>query len=91
MLLMADFAQILLVMSTSLMSGMSVIERGGSGARSMALAGRQVFDNFEGVVRLRRIYRQKGMMRSKTLLCDSGMLPSRQKITLFGKPMRLTT
>ena len=42
------------------MSGMSVIERGGSGARSMALAGRQVFDNFEGVVRLRRIYRQKG-------------------------------
>ena len=45
-LLMADFAQLLPVMSTSLMSGMSVIERGGSGARSMALAGRQVFANF---------------------------------------------
>ena len=61
MLSMADFAQLLLVMSTSLMSGMPLIESGGAAARSMALAGRQVFNNFEDVFRLRWIYRQKGV------------------------------
>ena len=59
-LLMGDFAQLPPVMSTSLMTGMPVIESGGAAARSMALAGRQVFDNFEGAVRLRLIYWQKG-------------------------------
>ena len=61
MLLMGDFAQLPPVVSTSFMTGMPVIESGGAAARSMALAGRQVFHNFEGVIRMRRIYRQKGV------------------------------
>ena len=58
---MGDFAQLPPVLSTSLMAGMPLIESGGAAARSMALAGRQVFNSFEDVVRLRRIYRQKGV------------------------------
>ena len=60
-LLMGDFAQLPPVLSTSLMAGMPLIESGGAAARSMALAGRQVFNAFEDVIRLRRIYRQKGV------------------------------
>ena len=60
-LLMGDFAQLPPVLSTSLMAGMPLIESGGTAARSMALAGRQVFNTFEDVIRLRRIYRQKGV------------------------------
>ena len=60
-LLMGDFAQLPPVMSTSLMTGMPVIESGGAAARSMALAGRLVLNTFEDVIRLRRIYRQTGV------------------------------
>ena len=60
MLLMGDFAQLPPVLSTSLMAGMPLIESAGAAARSMALAGRQAFDTFEDVIRLRRTFRQKG-------------------------------
>ena len=59
--LVGDFAQLLPVLSTSLMVGMPLSESGGQAARSMALAGRQVFNTFEDVIRLRRIYRQQGV------------------------------
>ena len=44
-----------------MMAGMPLIESRGAAARSMALAGRQVFNSFVDVVRLRRIYGQKGV------------------------------
>ena len=59
-LLMGDFAQLPPVLSTSLMAGMQIIESGGPSAHSMALAGRQTFNTFDEVIRLRRIHRQKG-------------------------------
>jgi len=49
------------VLSTSLMAGMPLSESGGAAARSMALAGRQVFNTFEDVIRLRRMHRQRGV------------------------------
>ena len=59
-LLMGDFAQLPPVLSTSLMARMPIIGRGGM-STSLALAGRQTFDKFEDVIRLRRIHRQKGV------------------------------
>ena len=57
---MGDFAQLPPVLSTSLMAGMQIIESGGPSAHSMTLAGRQTFNTFDEVTRLRRIHRQKG-------------------------------
>ena len=76
-LLMVDFAQLPLVVSTSLMAGMPLIESGGGVAKSIALAGRQVFNSFEDVVRLRCIYRQKGVDAFK----DSTKRPRDSAIT----------
>ena len=90
-LLMGDFAQLPPVLSTSLMAGMPLIESGGAAARSMALAGRQVFNAFEDVIRLRRIRRQKGVDAFK----DSTMRLRDSAITAQdyapGKRTRLTT
>ena len=60
MLLMGDFAQIPPALSTSLMAGMPIVESSGDRARCLALAGRQTFNEFLGVIRLRRIHRQQG-------------------------------
>jgi hypothetical protein len=60
-LLMGDFAQIPPVLSTSLMAGMPLVERSGDSGRCLALAGRQTFNDFQDVVRLRRTHRQKGV------------------------------
>ena len=90
-LLMGDFAQLPPVLSTSLMAAMPLVESGGAAARSMALAGRQVFNSFEDVVRLGRIYRQKGVDAFK----DSTMRLRDSVITTtdydLWKLMRLTT
>ena len=59
--LMGDFAQLPPVLATSVLSGMPVGEAGGAVARAIALAGRQTFAQFEDVIRLRRIHRQKGV------------------------------
>ena len=59
--LMGDFAQIPPVLSTSLMPGMPLVESSGDSGRCLALAGRQTFNEFEDVIRLRRIHRQKGV------------------------------
>ena len=58
-LLMGDFAQIPPVLATSLMADMPLVDSAGS--RYLALAGRQTFDKFDDVIRLRRIHRQKGV------------------------------
>ena len=59
--LMGDFAQIPPVLSTSLMAGMPIAERAGDSTRCLALAGRQTFNEFEDVIRFKRIHRQKGV------------------------------
>ena len=59
--LMGDFAQIPPVLSTSLMAGMPLVERSGDSCRCLALAGRQTFNEFEDVIRLKRIHRQQGV------------------------------
>ena len=61
MLLMGDFAQIPPALSTSLMAGMPIVESSGDRARCLALAGRQTFNEFLDVIRLRRIHRQQGV------------------------------
>ena len=40
---------------------MQIIESGGPSAHSMTLAGRQTFNTFHEVIRLRCIHRQKGV------------------------------
>ena len=60
-LLMGDFAQLPPVLSTSLMAGMPLMGGGGATTTSLALAGRQTFNSFDDVIRLRRIHRQKGV------------------------------
>jgi len=59
--LMGDFAQIPPVLSTSLMADMPIVESLGDGARFLAFAGRQTFNEFHDVIRLRRIHRQRGV------------------------------
>ena len=59
--LMGDFAQIPPVLSTSLMAGMPLVESSGDSGRCLALAGRQTFNDFQDVIRLMRIHRQKGV------------------------------
>ena len=56
---MGDVAQIPPVFCTSLMAGMPLVESSGDSGRCLALAGRQTFNDFQDVVRLRRIHRQK--------------------------------
>ena len=58
---MGDFAQLPPVLASSVLPGMPLIERSGPVARATALAGRQTFAQFEDVIRLRRIHRQKGV------------------------------
>ena len=58
-LLMGDFAQIPPVLSTSLMAHMPNV--GNSANRLLALAGRLTFNEFQDVIRLKRIHRQKGV------------------------------
>ena len=71
-LLMGDFAQLPPVLSTSLMAGMPLIESGGAAARSMALAGRQVFGAFDDVIAYTA---RRASTLSKTPPCDSGTPP----------------
>ena len=59
--LMGDFAQLPPVLASSVLPGMPLIERSGPVARATALAGRQTCAQFEDVIRLRRIHRQKGV------------------------------
>ena len=59
-LIMVDFAQLPPVLSTSLMARMPIIG-GRAVGTSLALAGRQTFNSFEDVIRLRHIHRQKGV------------------------------
>ena len=56
---MGDFAQLPPVLATSLLSGTPLQDSKNSGLRSFALAGRQLFQTFTHVVRLRRIHRIK--------------------------------
>jgi hypothetical protein len=58
--LMGDFAQLPPVLSSSLLEGTPLQENLKSNRRFLALAGRRVFGQFEQVLRLRRIHRQKG-------------------------------
>ena len=64
-LLMGDLAQLPPVLSTSLMAGMPLVGAARSATNALALAGRQTFNTFEDVIRLRRIHRQKGVDRFK--------------------------
>jgi len=56
---MGDFAQLPPVLATSLLSGTPLQDSKNSGLRSFALAGRQLFQTFTDVIRLRRIHRIK--------------------------------
>ena len=58
--LMGDFAQLPPVLSSSLLEGIPVQEGAKSNLRFLALTGRQLFNQFKQVLRLRRIHRQKG-------------------------------
>jgi len=59
-LLMGDFAQLPPVLASSLLSGATIMEGKKSGLRAFALAGRQTFEQFQDVIRLRRIHRILG-------------------------------
>lgn len=58
--LIGDFAQLPPVLSSSLLSGSTLMESKKSGLRTLALAGRQTFEQFTTVIRLRRIHRILG-------------------------------
>jgi hypothetical protein len=58
--LIGDFAQLPPVLSSSLLAGSTLMESKRSGLRTMALAGRQTFQQFTTVIRLRRIHRLLG-------------------------------
>ena len=58
--LMGDFAQLPPVLSSSLLEGIPLQESTKSNRRFLALTGRRIFSQFEQVLRLRRIHRQKG-------------------------------
>ena len=58
--LIGDFAQLPPVLSSSLLAGSTLMESKKSGLRTMALAGRQTFQQFTTVIRLRRIHRILG-------------------------------
>ena len=60
--LMGDFAQLPPVLATSLLPGVPRVHAGGPSVRAMALAGQKTFTEFEDVLRLRRIHRQKGVV-----------------------------
>ena len=57
---MGDFAQLPPVLSSSLLEGVPLHEGMKLNLRFLALRGRQTFSQFEKVLRLRRIHRQKG-------------------------------
>ena len=57
---MGDFAQLPPVLSTALLSGTQLQDAKNSGLRALALAGRQRFQSFTDVLRLRRIHRILG-------------------------------
>ena len=59
-LLIGDFAQLPPVRSSSLLAGASIDDPKTGGMRALALTGRQTFQTFEHVVRLRRIHRLLG-------------------------------
>ena len=59
--LIGDFAQLPPVLSSSLLSDAAIEEKRSSGSRSMTLAGRQTFQSFEQIVRLRRVHRLLGI------------------------------
>ena len=59
-MLMGDFAQLPPVLSSSLLEGSPLIESQKSNMRFEALHGRQLFKDFQQILRLRRIHRQKG-------------------------------
>jgi hypothetical protein len=58
--LMGDFAQLPPVLSSILLEGVPLQESTKSNLRFNALTGRRMFGQFEKVLRLRRIHRQKG-------------------------------
>ena len=58
--LMGDFAQLPPVLSSTLLDGVPLQEGMKSNKRFLALTGRRLFGQFETVLRLRRIHRQKG-------------------------------
>jgi len=60
-LIIGDFAQLPPVLSSSLLSEAPVLEGRSAGMRSLALAGRQTFQSFSTVVRLRRVHRLLGV------------------------------
>ena len=59
-LLMGDFAQLPPVLASSLLSGATLMEGKKSRMRATALAGRQTFEQFQEVIRLRVIHRILG-------------------------------
>ena len=59
-MLIGDFAQLPPVKASSLLPEVGVQEGKSSGLRSMALAGRQTFQLFRNIVRLRRVHRLPG-------------------------------
>ena len=83
MLLMGDFAQLPPALCTSLMARMP-IKRGRAVGTSLVLAGKQTFNSFDDVIRLRRIHRQPRIDdmkltsgRARKLRCSSGGLLGR--------------
>ena len=59
-LLIGDFAQLPLVLSSSLLAEAPLQDGRSGGLRSLALAGRQTFQTFKQIVRLRRVHRLPG-------------------------------
>ena len=59
--LMGDFAQLPPVLATSLLPNMPLGDPGGAPVRAVAMAGRRTFAEFQDIIRLRRIHRQKGV------------------------------
>ena len=57
---MGDFAQLPPVLSSMLLTGSPIQDAKSSGLRTLALTGRQRFQHFQDVIRLRRIHRIQG-------------------------------
>ena len=60
-LLIGDFAQLPPVLSSSLLAEAPLQDGKSAGLRSLALAGRQTFQTFKQIVRLRRMHRLLGV------------------------------
>ena len=64
-LLIGDFAQLPPVLSSSLLAEAPLQDGRSAGLRSLALAGRQTFQTFKHIVRLRRVHRLPGVDQYK--------------------------